>query len=92
MSEIDGDESSDLLIDLQIEESLGRETLMSIDSSNHMDDTVTIAVYLLLLLLNIAVAYFGPNTVENSVLDFFRMYWTVAGRNVHETMIQELVA
>ena len=64
MSEIDGDESSDLLIDLQIEESLGRETLMSIDSSNHMDDTVTIVVYLLLLLLNIAVAYFGPNTVE----------------------------
>ena len=26
------------------------------------------------------------------VLDFFRMYWTVAGRNVHEEIIKELVA
>lgn len=61
---MDEDESSGVLIDLQIEESLGRETLMSIDSSNHMDDTITIAVYIVLLLLNIGVAYFGPNTSQ----------------------------
>lgn len=58
------DSSSGCLIDIQIEESLGRETLMSIDSSNHKEDAATLAVYVFLLLLNFAVAYFGPSTIQ----------------------------
>ncbi|OHT14967.1 hypothetical protein TRFO_14630 [Tritrichomonas foetus] len=55
------DYSSDrFLIDLQIEESLSRETLMSIDSSNRREDCITLTFCFLLLFFTSIVGFYGP--------------------------------
>lgn len=52
--------SSEDMIDIQIEESLVRETLMSIDSSNMREDIITLIGFFLILVLTILTGIFGP--------------------------------
>lgn len=53
--------SSDrFLIDIQIEESLSRETLMSIDSSNKKEDCITFLFIVFLLFITTVVGIYGP--------------------------------
>ena len=67
LMKLDDESSSDkLLIDLQIEEFLNRETLMSIDSSNRKEDFITFIFCFLLLFLTAIVGFYGP-PVERSV-------------------------
>ena len=54
--------SSDELIDIQIEDSLVRETLMSIDSANCSDDVCTIIGFALTLVFMIFLGIFGPSS------------------------------
>ena len=56
--------SSDDLIDIQIEESLVRETLMLIDSSNCKEDLFTLLCFCAALVLSIIIGMLGP-PVEN---------------------------
>ena len=60
------------LIDLQIEESLSRETLMNIDSSNTCEDFVTMGVFSALLLFIVVIALSSPakNETTQSVYYF----------------------
>lgn len=55
--------SSDDMIDIQIEESLVRETLMSIDSANFYDDMLTLGLFFLVLVLITITGIFGPPAV-----------------------------
>jgi len=52
--------SSDHFVDIQISESLGKESLMSIDSSNIKDDFVSIAGFFILLAISVLTGYYGP--------------------------------
>jgi hypothetical protein len=56
----DSDSSNHYLIDLEIAESLSRETLMSIDSSNRNEDIVTFTCVGLLLICATGVGFYGP--------------------------------
>ena len=59
------------LIDLQIEESLSRETLMNIDSSNTCEDFVTMGVFSALLLFIVVIAFFSPPKDEVSESNYY---------------------
>lgn len=54
-------EASDGLIDIQIEESLVRETLMTIDSSSFVDDVFAVLWLVFTILVIALVGYFGPS-------------------------------
>jgi len=54
------DGSSDSMIDIQIEESLVRGTLMTIDSAKAGEDVLTIAGFLAVLVLSLLTGIFGP--------------------------------
>jgi hypothetical protein len=56
----DSDSSNHYLIDLEIEESLSRETLMSIDSSNRKEDIITFSCFGILLICATGVGVYGP--------------------------------
>jgi hypothetical protein len=57
--------SSGPLIDIQIEDSLGRETLMSIDNSNRNEDLLSLVFFVCLMLLNVVVGLFGPAPTQH---------------------------
>ena len=52
--------SSDSMIDIQIEESLVRETLMTIDSANFQEDFVTFAGFFCVIILTTLTGLYGP--------------------------------
>jgi len=52
--------SSDDMIEIQIEESLGRETLMAIDSANFREDIFSIIGFLIILVLTTVAGIMGP--------------------------------
>lgn len=54
--------SSDSLIDIQIEESLNRESLMSIDSANLKEDIYTLLGFIILLIFTVLMGIFGPSS------------------------------
>ena len=57
--------SDDVLIDLRIEESLSREVLMSIDSSNRKEDCWTFGFFLAILICCFLLGLFGPPLVQH---------------------------
>jgi hypothetical protein len=59
--------SDDDMIDIQIEESLGRETLMAIDSANFRDDLFSIGGFILILLITTITGILGPRPTETKV-------------------------
>lgn len=72
--------SSDrFLIDIQIEESLSRETLMSIDSTNKKEDCITFFFIFFLLFITTIVGIYGPSAQIsfNSVYTFLKNEKTV---------------
>lgn len=58
-------QSSSDMIDIQIEESLVRETLMSIDSSNFQDDIITLLCFFGILLLSVLLGIFGSPAISS---------------------------
>jgi hypothetical protein len=64
-----GDTASDEMIDIQIEESLVRETLMTIDSANAREDVLTLAGFFAVLVLTALTGIFGPSSVVTQTLD-----------------------
>lgn len=56
--------SSDEMIDIQIEESLGRETLMAIDSANFRDEIFSIGGFIIILVISTMTGFFGPKPFE----------------------------
>ena len=59
--------SDDDMIDIQIEESLGRETLMAIDSANFRDDIISIGGFILILVITTITGILGPRPLESKV-------------------------
>jgi hypothetical protein len=64
-----GDTASDEMIDIQIEESLVRETLMTIDSANYREDMLTLGGFFAILILTALTGIFGPPSVVIQTLD-----------------------
>ena len=64
--------TKDSLIDLQIEESLSRETLMNIDSSNSKEDFVTMGLFSVLLAIIVIIGIFSPP--KDSVSSYISLY------------------
>jgi hypothetical protein len=64
-----GDTASDDMIDIQIEESLVRESLMTIDSANCREDFLTLGGFLAILVLTALTGIFGPPSVSLQRLD-----------------------
>jgi hypothetical protein len=64
-----GDTPSDEMIDIQIEESLVRETLMTIDSANYREDVLTLAGFFAILVLTALTGIFGPPSVAIQTID-----------------------
>ena len=61
------DSSSDDMVNIQIEESLVRETLMSIDSANFNEDLLTILSFGFILIFVLLTGIFGPpDTIPHS--------------------------
>ena len=56
--------SSDDMIDIQIEQSLGRETLMAIDSANFREDLFSILGFVLILIITTIAGILGPKPTE----------------------------
>ena len=56
--------SSDDMIDIQIEQSLGRETLMAIDSANFKEDLFSILGFVLILIITTIAGILGPKPTE----------------------------
>ena len=56
--------ASDSMIDIQIEESLVRETLMTIDSANLREDVITLFGFACIVLLSIVTGVYGPISVN----------------------------
>ena len=52
------------MIDIQIEESLGRETLMAIDSANFREDLVSILGFILILVITTISGLLGPRPLD----------------------------
>ena len=52
--------SSDSMIDIQIEESLVRESLMTIDTANFMEDILTLGGFFLIVVLSALTGLYGP--------------------------------
>ena len=57
------DSSSDDMVNIQIEESLVRETLMAIDSANFSEDLLTLVCFGFVLILVLLTGYLGPQDV-----------------------------
>lgn len=53
------------MIDIQIEESLVRETLMSIDSSNFKEDIITLFCFFGILLISVLLGIFGSPAISS---------------------------
>ena len=64
---IDGNSSDDDMIDIQIEESLGRETLMAIDSANFREDLVSILGFILILVITSISGLLGPRPLDSKI-------------------------
>jgi len=62
--------SSDDMINIQIEESLVRETLMSIDSANFTEDIFTLLGFGVILLIMISIGIFGPPIYDDNYHEF----------------------
>ncbi|EAY08561.1 hypothetical protein TVAG_190840 [Trichomonas vaginalis G3] len=58
------DSSSGNMIDIQIEESLGRETLMTIDSSNFKEDLFSILGFIIILVITTITGIIGPKSYD----------------------------
>ncbi|EAX96197.1 hypothetical protein TVAG_000260 [Trichomonas vaginalis G3] len=56
--------SSGEMIDIQIEESLGRETLMAIDSANFRDEIYSIGGFVVILIISTLTGFFGPKPFD----------------------------
>ena len=57
--------SSGNMIDIQIEQSLGRETLMAIDSANFHEDLFSILGFVLVLIITTVAGIYGPKPIES---------------------------
>ena len=66
MDQIDSESSSGNLIDIQIEQSLVRETLMVIDSANCKEDLFTLIGFISALIIALAIGILGPQEDINS--------------------------
>ena len=52
--------TSDSMVEIQIEESLVRETLMTIDSANSREDFITLAAFFCVIILTALAGLYGP--------------------------------
>jgi len=55
------------LIDLEIEDSLSRETLMNIDSSNTKEDCITISLFIFLMFVIFCIGLFSPPSEQTII-------------------------
>lgn len=62
--------SDDIMIDLQIEESLSRETLMAIDSSNRKEDYWTFGFFVTVIICAFLVGLYGPPLMRTLTSDY----------------------
>lgn len=56
--------ASDSMIDIQIEESLVRETLMTIDSANFREDAITLFGFVCIIVLSVIIGIYGPRPID----------------------------
>jgi hypothetical protein len=64
-----GDTASDEMIDIQIEESLVWETLVTINSANYREDMLPLGGFFAILILTALTGIFGPPSVVVQALD-----------------------
>lgn len=92
------DSSSDNMIDIQIEESLGRETLMTIDSSNFHEDLFSILGFIIILVITTITGIVGPKPydfqaqnvlIENGKLEFVLTHNQISVFNRYSTFYLE---
>ena len=82
--------SSDDMIDIQIEQSLGRETLMAIDSANFREDLISILGFVLILLITTIAGILGPKPTETQISNNRISHMTSIGKTASGLDSQEI--
>ena len=83
--------STDDFIEVQIQENLGRETLMTIDSSNQRQDWLSLFGFFSIFVILIVAGYFGPEShsmkvyekIDSDAATFFYKGLTPMNRFIH---------